>query len=94
MTGTLLDPPAAPAPPRPSGGPAPWRWSRTDYYRLADLGFFRGKRVELIDGGVIEMSPMGTPHCTSVSLALHAVGDAFSPGHHVRVQMALTLAGS
>ena len=39
-----------------------WRWSRADYYRLGELGFFTGKRVELLRGEIVEMSPICWPH--------------------------------
>jgi len=34
--------------------PAPRRWSREEYYRLGDLGFFQDQGVELIDGEILE----------------------------------------
>jgi Uma2 family endonuclease len=37
-------------------------WTRDQYYRLGELGFFDGKRVERIRGEIIEMSPIGWPH--------------------------------
>ena len=27
-------------------------WNKDEYYRLSDLGFFNGKRVELIEGEI------------------------------------------
>lgn len=42
--------------------PAPRRLTRAEYDRMAELGFFRGERVELIRGTVIAMSPIGPPH--------------------------------
>jgi Uma2 family endonuclease len=47
---------------RSVAGPRPWRWTRDDYYRLGELGFFHGKRVELLFGEIVEMSPIGWPH--------------------------------
>jgi Uma2 family endonuclease len=40
-------------------------WTREEYYRLGDLGFFEGRRVERIHGEIIEMSPIGWPHVAS-----------------------------
>ena len=46
----------------PAGGPTPWKWTREQYYKLGELGFFTGRRVQLIRGEIIEMSPLGWPH--------------------------------
>src|SRR5689334_4201358 len=42
--------------------PAPRRLTRAEYDRMAELGFFRGERVELIRGVVIAMAPIGPRH--------------------------------
>ena len=34
------------------------QWTRDEYYKMAEAGLFDGKHVELIEGQVIEMSPM------------------------------------
>jgi len=49
----------------PITDPQPWKWSRKQYYRLGDLGFFDGRRVELIRGEIVEMSPRNWPHVVS-----------------------------
>lgn len=69
-----------------------YRWTREEYYQLAEKGFFPpGKRVELIDGVIYEMSPQKSPHATGISLVLDALRAAFPQGHHVRVQLPLAL---
>ena len=40
----------------------PRRITREHYYEMGKLGCFDGKRVELIFGEVVEMSPIGWPH--------------------------------
>lgn len=35
---------------------------REEYYRLGELGCFENERVELLDGVIVKMSPMGPPH--------------------------------
>ena len=42
--------------------PASPRWTREEYYRIAELGLFRGQRAELIDGEIMVLSPQGPSH--------------------------------
>lgn len=39
-----------------------FRFTADDYERLAEGGAFSGTRVELIEGVIVRMNPMGTPH--------------------------------
>ena len=39
-----------------------FRFTREQYYRMGELGFFDGKRVERLRGEIIEMSPINWPH--------------------------------
>jgi Uma2 family endonuclease len=43
-------------------GPRSWRWTPEEYYQLGEHGFFQGKRVELIHGEIVEMSPINWIH--------------------------------
>jgi Uma2 family endonuclease len=57
------------------------RLSVDDYYRLAEVGVLaHDARVELIEGEIIEMAPIGTKHywavVTLTRLIMQAVGDA------------------
>jgi hypothetical protein len=40
--------------------------TKREYYKMADMGLFDGEHVELIEGDVIDMSPMRSPHPTDV----------------------------
>lgn len=64
-------------------------WTRGEYNRMAEAGLFRGKHVELIEGQVIEMSPMGSLHATAVALTARRMEKAFGQGYFVRWQMPL-----
>ena len=45
-----------------------YRFTRADYHRMAQTGILRPNvRVELIDGEIIEMNPIGRPHKASVN---------------------------
>lgn len=67
------------------------RWTRDEYYQMADLGFFQDQRVELIDGEIIEMAPQKELHASVIGLVQRAVEAAFGAGYWVRVQLPLFL---
>ena len=69
-----------------------YRFSRADYHQMAKVGIIEpGARVELIDGDIVEMSPIGRRHKASVD----RVNDVFAPRLHgaaiVRVQSSIVL---
>jgi len=68
-------------------------WTRDEYYRMAAVGLFEGRRVELVEGQVIEMPPMSSPHITSVTLVAGALQTVLPAGYFVRVQGPLSLGG-
>ncbi len=67
------------------------KFSKAEYYRMAEMGFFNGQRVELIDGEVILMSPQEAGHATAVELVVRVLERAFGEGYHVRDQKPLDL---
>lgn len=67
------------------------RWSCAQYHRMAKLGFFRGQRVELIQGQVMRMAPQKDRHMAAISLCGDAVARAFGPGYRVHTQGPLHL---
>jgi Uma2 family endonuclease len=72
--------------------PQLYRWTRAEYEQLAELGAFRGKRVELIGGKIVAMSPKGPRHSLSAGLAYEALTIAFAPCDcHVRKEDPLVL---
>lgn len=60
-----------------------------EYYRMAELGLFRGERVELIEGEVVQMSAQKSLHAVSIGLSESALRNAFGTGYWVRSQMPL-----
>ena len=45
----------------------PKRFNVTEYYKMAEAGILKpDDRVELIDGKIITMSPIGSPHAACV----------------------------
>lgn len=92
MTTAVATPP--PAPPPTATGPRPWRWTREQYVRLSDLGFFGDARVELIRGEVIEMPRPSWPHVRGVLKTTEAVRRAFAGIGWVNAQNPLPTADS
>ncbi len=66
------------------------RFSRAEYYQMADWGFFNSKRVELIDGEVFDMPQLKDAHAAAILLAQQALQKAL-PNLLVRPQMPLVL---
>ncbi len=67
------------------------RWTREEYYRLAEKGWFAGQRVQLIHGEIIQMPALGHFHCKSVLKTEKTIESICGPRRHVRVQMPLDL---
>jgi Uma2 family endonuclease len=69
--------------------PRIWRMSVSRYDRLAELGWFVNRHVELIEGRVIRMPAQAEPHVAGVSRAVRAISPIFGPGYYIRVQAPL-----
>ena len=69
--------------------PRPHRWSREQYYRMLDLGWFQDQRVELIDGEVLDMPPQKNFHALAITLTEDALKSAFGVNYWIRVQATL-----
>ncbi len=66
--------------------PKHFSWTSDEYYRVAELGVFEGKRVELIEGEIIDMAPMGTHHFVCTNLVADALREIFVKGFFVSTQ--------
>lgn len=66
------------------------RWTRDEYYQMAEMGFFDGKRVELIEGEIIETAPMKSLHATVVRLVLDVIRRVFIEGYIVDSQLPMS----
>jgi Uma2 family endonuclease len=63
------------------------RWTVAEYFRLAETGLLDGRKVELIDGGIIELPAQATPHRSAVTKISHLLLGAFPPpGQWVVIQ--------
>lgn len=71
--------------------PSTLRWTREEYYRLAELGMFGRQRVELIEGAIIRLPAQKNLHAISIDLTQDALRGAFGPGFWIRIQLPLHL---
>jgi Uma2 family endonuclease len=70
--------------------PRLYQWTREEYYKMGEFGFFDDARVELIEGEVIEMSPINSAHATSVTLAGEVLREIFHTGWVIREEKPLS----
>ena len=69
------------------------RWTRDEYYRLAEAGYFRGERAFLLSGEIYEMAAQGNWHSVALGMVEDELGDVFPKGQFwVRSQRPLDLA--
>jgi Uma2 family endonuclease len=67
------------------------RFSKREYYRMAELGFFHGQRVELIEGRIMVQSPQKPPHSFRTDRARRILEDCFGTTSCVRMQLPIDL---
>jgi Uma2 family endonuclease len=67
------------------------RWTKDEYYRMAELGWFEGERVELVLGEIIVMTPQNFAHVVATLKACKALEGVFGQDAWVRTQMPLDL---
>jgi len=71
------------------------RWSVEEYERLVALGGFSPeKRVELIEGDIVEIMPQKPRHASTIELVEEAARAVVPSGFRVRVQLPLTFSTS
>ncbi|ERN41930.1 uncharacterized protein conserved in cyanobacteria [Rubidibacter lacunae KORDI 51-2] len=71
--------------------PRPFLWTRAAYYAMGESGLFDGKRVQLIAGEIVEMSPMGRPHALAVIKIVEYLRQLAGGDYHVQSQLPLAL---
>lgn len=67
------------------------RWTKPEYYRLGELGFFQGQRVELLEGKIVVLSPQNPQHSFIVDRVERILRPLFEPGYCVRMQLPIDL---
>jgi Uma2 family endonuclease len=74
--------------------PEPRRWSKAEYYRMAELGWFQGQRVELLEGEIVVLSPQNRLHAATTDKVAEVLRKVLGPGFWVRMQLPLDLGAS
>jgi Uma2 family endonuclease len=77
--------------PAPPANPTRWKWTREDLLRFHELGVFGDRRVMLIDGEVLVMSPMNEPYARAIVFVLQALQAAFGANFTFRPQLPMDL---
>jgi Uma2 family endonuclease len=67
------------------------RFTPEQYHKMADMGIFDGRRVELIDGEIYTMAAQKDEHAFAVRLATHALRPIFEPTNTILIQAPLRL---
>jgi Uma2 family endonuclease len=71
--------------------PSPRRWTKAEFYRMADLGWFAGQRVELIEGDVMVLSPQKFLHYSTCDRVAETLRRILGPTVWVRIQAPIDL---
>jgi Uma2 family endonuclease len=71
--------------------PRPFKWTKDLMYLALDANCFLERRVQLIDGDLVETSRQSAPHAVGISLTVDALRRAFGPEYWVRNQGTLDL---
>jgi Uma2 family endonuclease len=74
-----------------NGDPRPKVWTREEFYRLADLGWFRGQRAELIEGEIMVLSPQRPSHTYTTDHVAEILRNSGWPNVWVRMQLPIDL---
>ena len=73
-------------------GPRPHRITVDEYHRMAEVGLLApDARVELIEGVIIDMAPIGPPHCSAVDYLTEQLVPALKGKAIVRSQGSVRL---
>ncbi len=71
--------------------PRLFRWTKKEYHKMAELGMFEGRRTEFLEGEIIEIPTMKSPHTTALELTYNTVRDISTKDFAVRSQSPISL---
>lgn len=67
------------------------KFSTDDYHSMSEAGLFEGKRVELLEGRIIDMAPVKSKHASVVKLLNNWLRSALSDQYTISVQDPISL---
>ena len=62
-----------------------------EYHKMAASDIFQGERVELVEGEVLTMAPMGSRHAACIARLTQKLTEMRAPGSQIRVQLPVQL---
>src|SRR5262249_29872402 len=72
--------------------PHPRRWTKAEYHKMWELGWFEDQSIELLDGEIVQMPNPGPAHCVSTDKVAEALEVFFPKARFwVRRQSAIDL---
>jgi Uma2 family endonuclease len=71
--------------------PQPRLLTRAEYYKMGDLGFFDGQRVELIGGEIVVLSPQKSRHYKVTDRSRQLLQGAYGKRFWIRMQGPITI---
>ncbi|HYE20656.1 MAG TPA: Uma2 family endonuclease [Tepidisphaeraceae bacterium] len=66
-------------------------WTRSEYHKMGELGWFAGQRVELVEGEIVVMSPQNFGHSRTVDRVAKLLHEVVGRQFWVRSQLPLAL---
>jgi Uma2 family endonuclease len=70
--------------------PRPVRWTRDEYATMAAAGVFADRRVQLLDGEILEMPPMLNPHVRALRMVRQVLLPRLPVGGVLEVRVPLS----
>jgi Uma2 family endonuclease len=67
--------------------PTTRKFTRGEYYQMAEMGMFQSQRVELIHGEIITMSPQNEPHALTIAIITGWLARSLGENFTVRCQL-------
>jgi Uma2 family endonuclease len=67
------------------------QWTRAEYHRMAELGWFEGQRAELVEGEIVVLSPPKFAHAAATDRVSEPLRGLLADAFWVRMQLPIVL---